>query len=259
MDKMSIINMLTVGVPEIGLSVVLMLYLLDIKKFNLFKMLFTAILIFICIHVAKDFTSGLTVSIALNTIIYTIAMWAIWKINIRQSTIVSSLAVFIIILSEILTVAPIVSHVVEKVLQLNFLNAIFIWSLPTRIIQIITILIVYRKNVNLNNYILLNKEWFKFSLSQKITTVFSVMFIFSSIVFSMNYSEFYMKMKINSIDTQLFSSSMQLLLMQSITYLILALILLKRISDYENFKTILNLSQEELIEVLEGGDNDEKA
>lgn len=256
---MSIINILMVGVPEVGLNVLFMLYLLDIKKFNVFKIVCSIIGILVGINISRDIFDGLTISIASNTIAYIIVMWAIWKVNLRQSIIVSSLSVFIIVLSEILTVAPVVSYIVERILQFEFLSAVFIWSLPTRIIQILIILTICKKIVNLNNYILINKRWSKLSLSQRITTILSVLFIFTSTIFSMNYSEFYMKMKINNIDISIFSSSMQLLLLQSVVYLILTLILLKRTSDYENFKTILNLSQDELMEFLERGEKNEKA
>lgn len=264
---MSIVNVMFVGFPEVLLSTVFMFIVTNgTKEFvrnilsNVVKSMISTIFILSFIYLIRYNVSGVVGITFLNTIVYSVCMFLFWKFNIRQSLICGSLAVFVIIISEIITVAPTVSIIVENILKYDFISAKIIWSLPTRIIQMLIISIITIKNLSLKDNTLLVTSWKQFSNGQKFTSVFSIALVFISIIFSTNYSDFYVKMKINNINVSLFSSSMFMILIQSIIYLFTTLLLLNRTSKYEDYKNILHRNPSEIIDILnnlKGGENNE--
>lgn len=257
---MTIINILTVGVPETFLSIAFMLAVLrgrivekneNILVF-LVKQIVSIIFILFCFYNVRSRFNGLILITFINVLIYSVAMKVFWKFNNRQGLLAGSLAMFVIVFSEITTVAPITELIIEGIMKYNFLDSKIIWSLPTRIIQSLTILLILKRNINLKINKLLVATWDKLTHSQKYTSVILNIFILVSVIFAVNYSELFMKMKANNIDISMFETSINILLIQSVSYLLVALMLLNRTSKYESYKTVLYSMPEDIIKALDG-------
>ncbi|GEM_PF-4767355 len=257
---MTITNILTVGVPETFLSIAFMLVVLRGKIVEknenilvfVVKQIVSIIFILFCFYNVRSRFNGLILITFINVLIYSVAMKVFWKFNNRQGLLAGSLAMFVIVFSEITTVVPITKLIIEGIMKYNFLDSKIIWSLPTRIIQSLTILLILKRNINLKINKLLVARWDKLTHSQKYTSVMLNIFILVSVIFAVNYSELFMKMKTNNIDISMFETSINILLIQSVIYLLVALMLLNRTSKYESYKTVLYSMPEDIIKALDG-------
>ena len=88
MDKMSIINILTVGVPEVMLSVIIMLLIVRSKdvfkgdfKTNTIKCIISTFFILSFIYLIRNNITGLVLIALLNTLSCALCMFLFWNFN----------------------------------------------------------------------------------------------------------------------------------------------------------------------------------
>lgn len=257
MDKMSIINILMVGVPEVGLGFLMMLLIFkdNSRKQNnntmyMIKLLLSVIIAIVLIRLNREYTKNITNLALISTFIYSFVFKVVWSFNVRKSILSGCLIMFVLILSENVTTFPANQLILQKMGNYNFLDTRIIWSLPTRIIQVVIIWLVKRFKFSLKNHILLNFKWRQLSNSEKSTSILLIFLMVLSIYFNSNYGEVFMKLKLNNIDIKVFNLNLIIIFIQTVIYIGLTIILLSRTSGYENYKHMIHSSKRTMIDIL---------
>ncbi len=149
MDTMSIQVMLVGAVPECILSIMIGLLLVG-EKNNLFKpvkLILTVLLMTVLIYFTRKYFLG-GISFMLNFIGCIFIIYFVYRIKLIKSILCVSFFTFVIFMCEMLYAAPVL-----KILGCSsedlYRNALFRFqfSLPTRFIQIIIIVIIWNLNI----------------------------------------------------------------------------------------------------------------
>lgn len=257
MDKMSIINMLTVGVPEIALGFCIILLIFQREKIQkerkyifIFKLILSTTITMVLIRFSRKNVSNIMNVALISTLIYSVVFVVIWNFNIRKSILSGCLIMFILILAENTTTFPINQLILNKMTSYNFLDMIFIWSVPTRIIQILIIILIFKFKISLENHILLNLTWGKLSSGKKLTCILLMLLMILSIYFNSNYGDIFIKLKTNDIDVEIFNINLIVIFIQTIIYIVLTMIILNRTTNYENYKKLLYSDKDEIMKTI---------
>lgn len=257
MDKVNLFNILTVGMPESILTVIFAILVCNGKSvlkenriIEILKIILSSVLMILFATFIRTKLTSITFITISNMLFYYLIFSIIWKCNIRQSILIGSLSMFMIVFSEIVTVMPTTMYIVERFTNYSFLDTKILWSIPTRIIQIISIIILFKFNISFKNNILLIKRWSDLEKSRKTTITLLSFLIMLAVIFNVNYSEIFVKMKINNIDISLFYVSMIVIVIETVIFLCTILFLLNRTTNYENFKEILYRKPDEIFEII---------
>jgi len=244
MDNMSLFDAIVVGVPESLLIVLIGIVtikgnvfkaktfdLKDIVKLLIVSIVFPLSLIIIRGNVHNFIIIGLT-SLTINILI----LKTIFQFNLRQALLGAYLAMFTLVFAETFS-TPIISLLRVKYSGYYF-NYRFMFSLPTRIFQIMILFICLRFNLKSNK--LLNLEWHLLSKSKKTNFYIIGLLLASGYLFSMNYSEVFFKVNLYNIDVEKIFFNIQIFFIETIVFMIVTVILLNRTILYENYRYALN-------------------
>ncbi|WP_432405808.1 hypothetical protein [Wukongibacter sp. M2B1] len=243
MDKMSLFDAMVVGTPEVFLTyltsiIVIKGNIFKTKEFNLkfiIKILLASIIYpLILIIVRRNLTSFILIGCT-SLLFLIFALRFIFGFNVRQALIGGYLGLFILMFCETFSM-PIMNLLMIKYSGYYF-DYRFIFSFPTRVFQIIALLICLKFNLKSNE--LLNFQWNLLSRSKK-RTYYSIVILFvSTHVFSANYTDIFMKINLYNIDVKEIFFNIQVFYIETIVFMIIILVLLSRTILYEDYREIL--------------------
>lgn len=244
MDNMSLVDAMVVGAPESILTLLIAIVVIKgniskAKKLTLkfiMKILLVAVVFpLLMIIVRKNINSFITMSF-ISLLCYVLILRIVFQFNIRQALLSGYLAMFALMFCEIFP-TPIINLLRAKYSGYYY-DYRFIFSFPTRILQIMSLLICLKFNLRSNK--LLNLEWNLLSRSKKITFYVIMSLLASSYLFSVNYTELFFKINIYDIEIKKIFFNIQVFLIETIAFVIVTIVLLNRTILYENYKEILN-------------------
>ncbi|WP_432661993.1 hypothetical protein R9X47_15620 [Wukongibacter baidiensis] len=243
MDNMSLFDAVVVGVPEVFL-----IYLTSIViiKGNIFKskdaslkiiikILLISIIYPLMLIIIRRNISNFIIIGTISLLFAIIVLKFVFQFNIRQALIGGYLGVFTIMFCEIFSM-PIINLMRVKYSGYYF-DYRFIFSIPTRIFQIIALYICFRFNLKSND--LLNLRWNLLSKSKKMTFYSIILLFGANHLFGANYTEIFIKANLYDIDIRKIFFNIQVFYVEAVAFMIVALILLSRTMLYEDYRDIL--------------------
>jgi len=243
MDNMSLFDAMVVGVPELFLIYLTSIVLIKgnifkSKDFNLklvMKILIVSMIyLSILIIVRRNLTSFILIGCT-SLLFLILALRFVFGFNVRQALVGGYLGLFILMFCETFSM-PIVNLLRIKYSGYYF-DYRFIFSFPTRILQIIALFICLKFNLKSNE--LLNFQWNLLSKSKK-KTYYSIVILFvSTHVFSANYTDIFIKIHLYDIDVKEIFFNIQVFYIETIVFMIIILVLLSRTILYEDYREIL--------------------
>lgn len=238
-------DIVLVGFPEIFLAVLFGYKLLkkELQFKAIFHIIFSTIFILaIAVIVRNCFKDIVTITL-INTMGYFTGYKMIMKFNCRQALFAATISMFTIVLAENATVLPTLSLLQNK----NFFDTRIIWTIPTRLLQLMFLLFVTHFKINFEKSPLFKNDWKYLSKSQRITVT---LFLFLSIVtidFECNYIELVIK---NYMCHHPIAISMIKIMIENILFMFVALVLLNRTIYYEDFKDFALKTPMELFKLI---------
>lgn len=244
MDNMSLFDAIAVGTPE--LSLMLLTGIVSIKG-NVFKaksfdlkdiakLLIVSIIFPLSLIIIRRNVHNFIIICLISLIVNILILKIIFQFNFRQALIGGYLAMFTLIFAETFS-TPIISLLRIKYTGYYF-NYRFIFSLPTRILQIMILFICLRFNLKSNK--LLNLEWNLLSKSKKTTFYITSLLLVSGYLFSANYTEIFFKINLYNIDVEKIFFNIQIFFIETIVFMIVTVILINRTILYEDYRYALN-------------------
>lgn len=225
------------------------------EKNTVFKLLIATITTTALMYVVRSSIHNVIVTTLIGVCVYISLFKLLWRANLRYSCVSSILMVYLVMISEMSTV-QFMSKFIKSIISNNgFLNAALIWSMPTRLIQIITIIVIYKYNLSLKDNKILSMQWDELSKPEKITIHILLRHLVVSIILNSCYSELFIKHMKNNISVGV---PLYLILFCSIYFLISSLQLLLRQSLLEDLKLVFAQGPSKLFKTMLGASNQDQ-
>jgi hypothetical protein len=258
MDTLNLNDMIYVIVPESFLSILIALIVCKGNAFKSFcitiglvlKLLLTSIVITALIFFSRRCLSNIVAISLCTTVIYILALKIMWKFNIRQSVISGIISFIILMMFDIFTFPFVDAYTAFIKENIKFFDFRFIFSLPSRLLQIIIVFVLLKFKINLSKNKLINESWSKLTPSNKGTIINLFMLMLFAIIVNTNYVELFIKLKMHNIDSKIISFNSQLILIESIIFVSLVLMILNIAIDYTRYKDFLNRKTTEVVSDL---------
>jgi hypothetical protein len=210
----------------------------------------TVVYLLTSIYYIRQNVNDLMVSGIIYLVVFTINYKIIWQYNIRQSLFLSFLYLFIIDLSEGIT-SPVINILIENFKISNIFNSMFIITLPSRIFEIILILVVYLNEIRFNN-VLFDKDAKELKKNDKfilLTILFTLCICFIS---NSNNMNLYIKLEELNVNLFAVEKFLKINLLIPLLFIIITLFLVLRIKKYYEFRSVAEKTPEEIImDILE--------
>lgn len=191
-------KIICVGFPEIVLNIILVLLIWKgrealFKKENIWKIPFVSLILPIVFFPLKDITTSMSIQISVSIIVYSLVFRYIFSMGRRSSVVNSMVMLIYLILVEVISIHFVAQHIENIIKAFGFFHAqvMVIWTIPTRVFQILAIAIVYKYNICYKNNPLLFKNWNELDKSDKKTIFILVRHLFVSLILNTAYLEIY--------------------------------------------------------------------
>ncbi len=263
-------KIICVGFPETILNIVFVLLIWKGKealfqKSNIFKIPIASIVLPIIFFFIKTKTTSLSIQIIISIIVFSLAFRYIFNMGLRNSAINSMVMLIYLILIEVISIHFVTRYMESIIKAFGFfhVNSMIIWTIPTRIFQILAIGVIYRYKICYKNNPLLFNDWSKLEKSDKKTIFILIRHLFASLILNTAYLEIYFHdQRYAAQIPEYIPNYMVLYIIQicSIYFLFSSLQLFMRLLDYEDlkgiflqgpvklFRTMLDASSKELLE-----------
>lgn len=173
MDKMSITSILLVSFPEAILIVISTLTIAGYKdilnfkeKKNFLKLFLCSLIMIIFSVVCRAILPLATLNFILMAALYPIIIYSIYHYRVAPTILGVIVSLVVLMLGEAVSITTLLKTIglsLESVYLSNILRVLF--SLPTRLFQLITIIIMCKlRNINLSFIRLSLNEWFQIIL-----------------------------------------------------------------------------------------------
>lgn len=187
-----------IGFPEIVLNIILVLLLWKgkealFKKENIWKISIVSFLLPIIFFSLKDITTSMSIQISVSIIVYSLIFRYIFSMGRRSSVVNSMVMLIYLILVEVISIHFVARHIETIIMKFGFFHvqAMVLWTIPTRVFQIAAIAIIFKYNICYKNNPLLFKDWSKLNRSEKKTIFILVRHLFVSLILNTAYLEIY--------------------------------------------------------------------
>lgn len=263
--NIDVVNFVSVWMPEIFLNFIIGLLIWKGRgalkeKHIIIKLLISSILIPILLYFAKINIPNVIITTLITISAYSLFFKFLWKANVRYSVLSSILMMFVIMIPEIATVQLISEFIEGMIEKHSFFSVMFIWTLPTRILQLITIPTLYINKITFKSNKLLCAPWQELSKSEQIIIFILLRHLIVSIILSSCYTQIFKLGMKGIIQIEPIKSILYLVLLCSIYFLFSALQLLFRQASLEDFKLVFSQGTSKLFKVmLEAGDDEQIA
>lgn len=258
MDNMSITDVLLVSIPEISLNIIIGLILCNgnifkdrkIKHF-LSKLVFSVVFVASLLLIVRSVANNLIVITSIGFLIYALTFKLFWNYNFRQSVFSGNIVQFMIVVFDIASfpIVGLLNDYLNIDASLFFKNRLIYSSIP-RFLQITTLIITLKFNLNMSKNKLIHKSWNELDRFNKLSSILLNLLILFSFIFNMNYADIFVKLKMLSIDDKILSVNMGIYFVETIICLSLTIAILYRSVDYRNYKKVIANTSEEFIECL---------
>jgi len=236
MDKMSLGDIFLVGVPDalVWFTFGILLCNRDyFKSKNIFsiilKFIISSVIILSIVVYMRTIVSNIVYTSMLSALLYTIIFKIIWRFNTRTSIFTGILFVFMST-----SIENIFIHI--SIYTKIFSESRFSMSIPIRIFEIILVYVVYRCKINLSDIIIFKTDWNNMKLSNKITTIILIIFIFLGFIVSNSYTDILIKQSLYKMDLTNIVFDIHLMFYGVILLVFSGLIIINRTIGYENIK-----------------------
>ncbi|WP_432661992.1 hypothetical protein R9X47_15615 [Wukongibacter baidiensis] len=261
MDNMSLVDAMIVGAPEVLLICLTGLVIIKgnvfkSKEFDLkfiVKILLVSIIFPIVIAIVRRNIHSFIIINFISLLYFILVLKIVFQFNIRQALLGGYLSMFALMFCEIFP-TPIINLLRVKYSG-DYFDYRFIFSFPTRILQMTILFICLKFNLKSNK--LLNLKWNLLSKSKKITFYVITLLLVSGYLFGVNYTEIFFKIKLYDIKVDKIFFNIQIFLIETIVFIIVTIVLLNRTILYENYKEILNSPKKTFETLLYNSTEDE--
>ncbi|WP_432408525.1 hypothetical protein [Wukongibacter sp. M2B1] len=259
-------KILLIGMPETLLNILFGLLIYKGReslkeKSNIWKISLISIVFPLLAFSIKGYlNNSIQIQMIPALIILIIFIKVLWKTNVRCAFLMSAMATFITSIGEIATMQP-VSGYIKNIIALHgfmHIKALIIWTIPTRIIQLITILVVYKFNLTFKNNKLLYGEWNELSSTQKMTTYSLFIHLLISITISTGYVEIFVKAMNRNMSIDFIKIPLIVMLFGSLYIIFSALNILFRQTLLEDIKGLFSQGASKLFENMLEASNEER-
>ncbi len=228
---MNIIDLLILGTPEIILTVlvILLLFKRDTLKNSkgkiIMNFMMSCCIILPQIYITRNYFNNLLPHSVITIIFYIIVLKAVWKIETWQSILLGIWCVFFIVFTEMVSSYPIIFDLFT--LETFNENRLFL-TIPTRLLQILICIAIFKGNFTLSNHVFFKKSWNVLTISNKVTIIFLSIIPLICTLFYIFYLD--KLFNLSSLNLKLY--------FLTLLFIIAALILQNRTRNYESFKEI---------------------
>lgn len=259
MDNMSFIDILFVGIPEVFLTILTGLIILgkNLNEYKDNKLLFSLkisislLSILLIIYFSRRSLNSIVAIGAISTLAYMVNYRFTWSLNWRESIVLSNITIFLIGILEI-GLSPYSDYILCNFNQGYYFDNRIILSIPLRVIQFVILIVIYKSKLTLYNVYLINRDWIELTKSNQLTAILLLILISLNSLFNFNFSELFIKLQINKIDTTLMNINLKIYIFENFIFAIVVFILFSRTSKYEYYKIALNKKPENLFwDILE--------
>lgn len=263
MDKFSLLDILAVGIPETVLTLIILLYSFEenfkLNKKNIFRLAISTIGVLGFIYYSRLNLNSITYIACISSIAYIVVFKFLYGYNLGytwlKSTLMGLLAVYSVITIELLSY-PVYALINQYAYGEFFANR-FIYSIPSRFIQIILLFAIIRYKLQIKDFEAIEKPWRELSKSNKITAVILITLISMGMVFNFSYSDMFIKIQVNKPNIPYLNVNLKLYFVQTLLFALVTLVVFFRTYNSELYKKTLAKSvktielQEERIKELE--------
>lgn len=243
--SVDISKILLIGIPETCLNIIFCLLIWKGReafkvKSNIWKIPLVSILLPSLIFIAKLRISSITIQHVFVILIATVAFSYFWKINKRCSFLISVLITLMILILETASMQFMSELINSTIEEYGFLHikALLKLTMPTRIVQVIIVSILYKSNFSFKNNRLLFSNWGGLKKSEKVTIHILFRHLFVAIILSSSYTEIFLILKSYNIPIYLIRLPQYIAMFSSIYFLLSSLQLLMRQTLLEDLKNI---------------------
>lgn len=263
--NISLSNFLLIGLPETLLNYIFAMFVLKGKhafkdKNNIWRLIIPSFTIPLLMNIIKMNINNIILTTIIAIFISTLFIKLLWNTNKRCALLVSIIITFLIMISEIATMQLMSKAIQSLIKRYGFLDirALVIWTIPTRVIQLITILYVRKYNLTFRNNKLLFTSWNELEKSQRVTTHILFRHLIVSIILNSCYSQIFVNIIENNNSLNLFDLTLYLVLFSSIYFLISSLQLLFRQTLLEDLKLVFFRKPSEIFDIMLEASNKEQ-
>jgi hypothetical protein len=256
-DKMSLTNILLVGIPNVFIVLLfgIILYQSDYFKNKdkgimvLKSIISTTLILWALTYIRAILQSVLYIGF-MSMILYLLVLMIIWKLNVRSALFCSIMIVFLSSATE-----NIYTPLFLKLSETSniFTQSRVLMSLPIEITELFIILIVYYSKINIGNLHLFKNKWTEMTLSNKITSVFLIIFVLTGFIISCSYTDVLIKVVVFKINIDVIYDSIKYMFYGVLLLISSGLLIISRTKSYEdmkqevkNIKEVFNLPPEQL-------------
>lgn len=252
MDMMSLIDLLFVGAPETILT--LLTVILVFEKNSLFtrkrisKILISTIGVLTTIYYTRLNINDITIIACISTLAYILAFKLVFTFNWHKSIIMGLLSIYMIMTIEFLSYSS--YGIIDSYASGGFfINRIF-YSIPSRVIQLLLLLLIVKFQLYMKNFHLLETKWSELTSENKTTLLTLIIHIFVCLVFNLSYSDMFIKIQVNKPNIDYLDINLKIYLIQTIFLSLNTILLFTRTFNYEQSKR-LNIEYKNLIDKYE--------
>lgn len=261
MDVMSLQDILLVGVPETTLSIfTVMLFLskkIDFKSESMYiQLILSNVVILSVIFLARSHLNSISYISIFSTSINMLTLKYIWQYNWRQSILGGGLSAYLLMTLEMVTF-PFLMAIINRYDYFVIFENRIVLTLPTRILQLLLLIIIWRLGITLKDNYLMTHKWNKLSLDKKVTISIVLAAIMIGIFLGISYCDLYFKLHILE-SNNLYPVYLNSLYTGNILMIVAFLLLLFRTIRYEEYRSLLKKTPEEFLKkILENSNHDE--
>jgi hypothetical protein len=251
-DTMSVRDIWLVAIPEISLSILFGLLLINkqiFKKKNrslvgVLRFIVSVIMVLVINYYSRATVNNVVLIIYCTTVAYSLTFSLVWRNNLRQSLLVGLLITYLIMGAEFITL-PLMSLLINKFQALSIFSIRFLLSIPSRVIDAVAIsgLMIYDMSIQSK---LFDKNWSLLKVQEKITTT-AILILFTMIVtIAANNSDMFVKLNQNGIDTSFINNNLQSSFYGVIFFMIVSVVFFYTIIKYCEYRDIALKTPREL-------------
>lgn len=248
---MTLSDIILVAVPETLISILFGLkiagqlrdYWNKRIKF-LTNVILSLILIIAYEYYIRSSIPNIMITAYLTLFVYISTFKLVWKLNYRQSFLIGSCSVFIFIASDVVTI-PIVNAFVVNNEIIKIFHFRFLLSLPSRLLQLLILVIAFRFNIVIISKYLIDK-WDKTNKKNIFIVHSLIISILLCIFLITNNSDLYVKLLQSGINTEFLTTNIQLNFFCTVFFMLICIMVFIVASKYIEYKEIVLKTPEQI-------------
>jgi len=257
MDKMSLKDILLVGIPNVFILLLFGIFLYKNDYFKnkkigitVFKFIIsTTFILWSLTYIRVIFQNILYVGL-MSLVLYMITLIFVWKLNIRSSLFCSIMIVFLSSSTENMFTPMFLKLSTESNI---FTQSRFLMSLPIEITEIFVIFMVCFSKINIGNLLFFKSDWNGMTISNRIAAILLMIFVLTGFIIACSYTDILIKTTVFKIDISVIWASINFMFYGVLLLIPSGLLIISRTRNNEeikqevqDIKEVFNLPPEKL-------------